>query len=66
MENPKHFKEHVILRCLVLFICILLKVAIFGDFANIYQFSIKKGLILGHLHRYNSKRVRENFPEFCT
>ena len=48
-------KDLSIIRLLVLFVCILLKISIFGDFAKIYPFSTKNGITLGHLHRYISK-----------
>ena len=58
-----HFKELFILRLLVLCICILLTIAIFGDFSNIYQFPTKNDMTFGHLHQYNSKSSRENFQK---
>ena len=62
--RERHFKVLFILRCLVHFICILLNIAIIGNFWNIYKLSTKDGLTLGHLHRYNSKRFRK-FSKFC-
>ena len=49
-------KELLILRHLVLFVCILLLISIFGDFSNIYPFSTKNGMTLGHLNRHISKK----------
>ena len=63
--RDRHFKVFLILCLVVLFVCILLKIFIFGDFSNIYQFSTKNGMTLGNLNGYNSKRFRENFPNIC-
>ena len=37
------------------FTCILFKIAILGDFSNIYEFSTKNDMALGHLHRIIQK-----------
>ena len=57
--------KNFILRLWVILFCISLEIATSGDFSNIYKFSTKDGIALGHLHRYNSLSFRENFPEFC-
>ena len=64
--------ELLILRYLVLFICILLLISIFGDFSNIYPFSTKNGMTLdhaifakSHLNRHISKRFWEKSAKFC-
>ena len=47
------------------FVCILLLNSISGDFSNIYQFSIKNGMKLGHLNRHISKSFWEKLQNFA-
>ena len=56
-------KELFIFRLLVLCICILLQIYIFGDFSNTYKFSTKNGMTMGHLNWYDSKSFEENFKK---
>ena len=53
-------KDHSILLLVVHFVCILLKISIFGGFANNYSFSTKKWHDLGSLKSIYFKKKIEN------
>ena len=63
-ENPRYaFEITLYLTRFSTFYFILLQISIFGDFPNIYQFSTKSCMTLGHLNGYSPKSFQENFSK---